>query len=171
MKIVIALFAILVASPAAAIECVRSPDRTPGPFWRYRVIDNERCWYRSDSVLAKSELQWGLPIEPAQPVVSPIVPRLVPTISYHLDGKQPDPVFALPPSEPSRHTIARILLGMGMGLAIAGMFWPIRNRRNSSKHTMDYDARKDFTGSLNEGYRTIRARVAAGGPGWERGGK
>lgn len=30
----------------------------------------------------------------------------------------------------------------------------------------NYDADKDFAGSLNEGYRAIRERVAAGGPGW-----
>jgi hypothetical protein len=31
----------------------------------------------------------------------------------------------------------------------------------------EYDANRDFAGSLNEGYRAIRERTAAGGPGWE----
>lgn len=31
-----------------------------------------------------------------------------------------------------------------------------------------YDAQADFAGSLNEGYATIRERMANGGPGWER---
>jgi hypothetical protein len=30
-----------------------------------------------------------------------------------------------------------------------------------------YDARKDFAGSLEDGYAAIRQRVASGGPGWE----
>lgn len=33
---------------------------------------------------------------------------------------------------------------------------------------MSYDGQADFAGSLNEGYRVIRERVAAGGPGWQR---
>ena len=30
----------------------------------------------------------------------------------------------------------------------------------------DYNAQKDFANSLNECYRVIRERMAAGGPGW-----
>jgi hypothetical protein len=30
----------------------------------------------------------------------------------------------------------------------------------------DYDAERDFAGSLEEGYRVIRDRIAGGGPGW-----
>lgn len=33
----------------------------------------------------------------------------------------------------------------------------------------DYDGQKDFSGSLDEGYRAVRERVAAGGAGWQRG--
>ena len=32
----------------------------------------------------------------------------------------------------------------------------------------DYDAQKDLTGSIKEGFAAIRERVEAGGPGWER---
>jgi hypothetical protein len=35
-------------------------------------------------------------------------------------------------------------------------------------HDGEYDFRADFEASINEGYAAIRARVAAGGPGWER---
>lgn len=31
----------------------------------------------------------------------------------------------------------------------------------------DYDAAKDLAGSISEGFKAIRERVAAGGKGWE----
>lgn len=44
-----------------------------------------------------------------------------------------------------------------------------KSRQHSSAPQADaYDAMKDLSGSITEGFRTIRERVAAGGPGWER---
>jgi DNA modification methylase len=38
----------------------------------------------------------------------------------------------------------------------------------AKQEAFDYDKNKDLANSLDEGYATIRERVAAGGPGWER---
>ena len=38
---------------------------------------------------------------------------------------------------------------------------------NETRKFGEYDADKDMAGSLEEGYRAIRERVAAGGPGWK----
>lgn len=55
-----------------------------------------------------------------------------------------------------------------------GYFIPPESKRRMreliAEHEVEYDARKDFAGSLDEGYAAIRARVAAGGPGWTPGG-
>ena len=32
---------------------------------------------------------------------------------------------------------------------------------------VEYDAKRDFANSLDEGYAAIRNRMASGGPGWE----
>lgn len=37
----------------------------------------------------------------------------------------------------------------------------------TDKFSDGYDAQQDFAGSLDEGYRAIKERVAEGGPGWE----
>lgn len=46
--------------PALALECRERPDRTT--YWRYRIIDGERCWFKGHRVLPKSSLHW--PDEP-----------------------------------------------------------------------------------------------------------
>ncbi len=46
--------------PAKALECAERPDRTT--YWRYRIIDGERCWFKGHRVLPKSSLHW--PEEP-----------------------------------------------------------------------------------------------------------
>lgn len=39
--------------------------------------------------------------------------------------------------------------------------------KSIKQEAFDYDANKDFAGSLQDGYSAIKERVAAGGPGWE----
>lgn len=111
-------------SAAGAVECAAKPDiRTPGMFWRYRVIDERQCWYRGDSALPKSALTWA-PSEPETPagavyVSAPLSPVLVPTISY----KPP-----VRPKESHPDAMLYIVVGVGFGLAFAGMVWPLRRR-------------------------------------------
>jgi hypothetical protein len=55
-----AVYLILVGFAASALECKERPDRTT--YWRYRIIDGERCWFKGHRVLPKSSLHW--PDEP-----------------------------------------------------------------------------------------------------------
>src|SRR5689334_4754021 len=80
-QITIGLLALSI-SAASAIECSKAPDRTPGPFWRYRIIDGAQCWYRSETVLAKADLAWSQPAaEQAVIDAPPLAPVLVRTIA------------------------------------------------------------------------------------------
>src|SRR3982074_2017576 len=83
--ITISLLALSI-STASAIECSKAPDRTPGPFWRYRIIDGAQCWYRGETVLPKADLNWSRPaVEPAtsgDPPAMQLAPVLVRTIAY-----------------------------------------------------------------------------------------
>ncbi len=51
---------ILMPTAAGALECKERPDGTT--YWRYRIIDGERCWFKGHRVLPKSSLHW--PDEP-----------------------------------------------------------------------------------------------------------
>ena len=42
----------------------------------------------------------------------------------------------------------------------------VEDRQGGLFDSSDYDGQKDLAGSIDEGFRTIRERVAAGGPGW-----
>src|SRR5262245_66572160 len=79
-------------STASAIDCSKAPDRTPGPFWRYRIIDGERCWYRSETVLPKAELSWPQPaVEPGridEPPAMQLTPVLVRTLAFRPDEQK-----------------------------------------------------------------------------------
>ncbi len=131
MKIIAAILILLsAASSAHAIECAHAPDRTPGPFWRYRVIDNAQCWYRSESVLPKTELAWGKPEEEsprpelAMTFNAPLKPVSVQTIAYRVE----------PPPEDrgGLSLIALAVIAVGFGAGMAGMLWPIRSRRGAA---------------------------------------
>ncbi len=56
----IGIVVLIWAIPALALECRERPDRTT--YWRYRIIDGERCWFKGHRVLPKSSLHW--PDEP-----------------------------------------------------------------------------------------------------------
>ena len=46
--------------------------------------------------------------------------------------------------------------------------WPVTlYAPATAERELPYDANADFAGSLNDCYAAVRARVAAGGPGWE----
>lgn len=59
------------------------------------------------------------------------------------------------------------------GMAFAWFVWdrsyagPTELRRISWDRDDDYDGRKDFANSINEGFAHIRERVKNGGPGWK----
>ncbi len=176
--------------PARAMDCSPSPDRIPGLTWRYRVVDGQRCWYRSRAVLAKSELTWritnnpsagaepetllqpdavetvgrtagsipatGATTELTMPFDGPLKPKVVKTITYEPMVEQP--------RLPVGYWVARIAVlagGLSVLLCLGGLLWPLRRRA-------EYDGQKDLGGSIKEGFAAIRARVAAGGPGWQR---
>lgn len=46
--------------------------------------------------------------------------------------------------------------------------WSSWGHEATKFNAVEYDARADLAGSINEGFRAIRERVAAGGPGWQR---
>lgn len=101
-------------SAAGAVDCIDKPDlSTPGPVWRYRVIDERRCWYRGEAVLAKSELAWRRPeLDMAFNALKPV---LVKTVSYR------------PELSESNVTLA-VFAGLGFAIVIAGLLWPLRRR-------------------------------------------
>lgn len=139
---------------ASAVDCARVPDRTPGPTWRYRVVDGERCWYRGDAVLAKSELQWRTESEVVQvgsvgrkprPEENPIVTPPASDAATTGAGEhramtfaaplKPTPVrtVSYPVEQPTRGDVATRVIGVwiiaaAFGLAVAGMMWPVRRR-------------------------------------------
>src|SRR6266568_454223 len=121
-------FLALSISTASAIECSKAPDRTPGPFWRYRIIDGVQCWYRGETVLAKADLNWPQPaaVNPVridEPPVQQVAPVIVRTIAYR------------PPEQQivrDGRAIASVVVVIGFSIVIAGMFWPMRRRRESA---------------------------------------
>lgn len=123
-----AVLVLLIVAATASVSCASSPDRTPGMFWRYRVVDGMRCWYRGDSILPKSELTWAPAVEHTvefgdKAKANPLVPNRVQTISYRLEGEQKDPAF-----EPwkTKDTIAIIFGTVGLGLIVFyALLWPI----------------------------------------------
>ncbi len=137
MKTIAAILILLsILTSAHAIDCTRAPDRTPGPFWRYRVIDNQQCWYRSETVLPKSELQWATAVvetservEPAKVEKTqdrlPLKPVPVQTIAYRVEA---------PPRQDydKRWLIALGIISSGFGVAMAGMLWPLRARKGAA---------------------------------------
>ena len=115
---------------AHALDCTKSPDRTPGSFWRYRLIDDQRCWYRSESALPKSELRWATSAEPAtakeeilDAAAQALAPILVPTISYRQVARSPEP--------DSDNSLLVMIAAGGFALVIAGLLWPVRRRRRA----------------------------------------
>lgn len=106
-------------SPSLALDCATSPDRTSGPGWRYRVIDSRQCWYRNEIALPKSDLSWpeshslAPKIQDQHEAYAPLTPVLVRTVSYRetvRDGGAID-----------RHAVARVIMGVGFLIVIAGM--------------------------------------------------
>jgi hypothetical protein len=113
-------------SSAHALDCTKSPDRTPGPFWRYRLIDHQQCWYRSEFALPKSELNWAQarPQSAAEEIIDAaaqaLAPILVPTISYRRTERQQEPV--------PDNSLLVMMAGIGFAAAIGGLLWPVRRR-------------------------------------------
>src|SRR5882724_6220244 len=91
-------------SAASAIDCSKAPDRTPGPFWRYRIIDGAQCWYPGETVLPKTDLSWARPaVEPEtidEPPAMQLTPVLVRTIAYRPAEHQ---------IAPDRHAVAGVV--------------------------------------------------------------
>ncbi len=56
----IGIVVLIWAIPALALECAERPDGKS--YWSYRLIENQRCWYRGHRVIPKSRLHW--PDEP-----------------------------------------------------------------------------------------------------------
>lgn len=59
---------------------------------------------------------------------------------------------------------------LGNSMAVPVVRWILSRIEHLETHVIpdDYDLQKDLAGSIREGFEAIRARVAAGGPGWER---
>lgn len=120
------LTALVGASSASALDCTRAPDRTPGPFWRYRLIDNQQCWYRSESVLPKSDLRWAPDPRPELTMEfgdAPLKPTFVQTVPFK-------PVES-PKESLGLMTFVHIGILAGFGLAIGGLLWPLRRGRKA----------------------------------------
>lgn len=107
-------------SPVLALDCASSPDRTSGNGWRYRMIDSRQCWYRHETALPKSHLNWAAPVDSELPIIQediqpnePLTPVPVRTVSYR--------VVAHPQEHVNRQTIALLLGGVAIGLLLAGM--------------------------------------------------
>ncbi len=130
MKMIVIAAILIFTTPAHALDCAPSPDRSnPGSSWRYRVINSKQCWYRNESALPKSELTWNSGRRPeldmqfgAKPKdqPSPITPKLVQTISYRVESQE-QPL--------NRGLIAIALGGLGCVFAIGGLLWPLWRRR------------------------------------------
>jgi hypothetical protein len=141
--ITISLLALSI-STASAIECSKAPDRTPGPFWRYRIIDGVQCWYRGETVLAKADLNWpqsaAEPQRIAEPPVTPLAPVVVRTVAF----RPPEPQTESEPQTASGgrviangRVIASAIVVIGFSIVIAGMFWPMRRRREGARSQLD----------------------------------
>jgi hypothetical protein len=130
-NITISLLALSI-STASAIDCLKAPDRTPGPSWRYRIIDGAQCWYRGETVLPKADLSWPKPaVEPGAIDESPamlLTPVLVRTIAYRQAEHQ---------ITQGRHVIASVVVVIGFCIVIAGMFWSMRRRRKGALGQID----------------------------------
>ena len=130
-NITIGLLALSI-STASAIECSKAPDRTPGPFWRYRIIDGAQCWYRGETVLPKADLNWPQrAVEPQtidEPPAIQLAPVLVRTVAYRPAEHQ---------IAQDRHGIAGVAVVIGFSFVIAGMFWPMRRRREGAWGQID----------------------------------
>jgi hypothetical protein len=130
-NITISLLALSI-SAASAIDCSKAPDRTPGPFWRYRIIDGAQCWYRGETVLPKADLNWPQrAVDPGmidEPPAMQLTPVLVRTVAYRPAEHQ---------IAQNRHAIASVVVGIGFSIVIAGMFWPMRRRREGAWGQID----------------------------------
>ena len=131
------VISVLLSSSALAVDCATMPDRTPGLFWRYRIIDEKPCWYRGDAALPKSDLIWT-PAEPAKVQEqfagpAPLAPIQVKTISYRMADIEPANVGR----DHAVNAIADMIVLLGFCAVIGCMFWPIcrsspKSPRNSS---------------------------------------
>jgi hypothetical protein len=139
-------FLALSISTASAIECSKAPDRTPGAFWRYRVIDGAQCWYRGETVLPKADRSWPQPAaEPeriGEPPVRPLAPVVVRTVAF----RPPEPQTTASESQTASggrviangRVIASAVVVIGFSIVIAGMFWPMRRRREGARSQLDF---------------------------------
>lgn len=59
---------------------------------------------------------------------------------------------------------------LGNSMAVPCVRWILSRIEHLKAHVIpdDYDPQKDLAGSIREGFEAMRARVAAGGPSWER---
>lgn len=101
-------------SPVLALDCATAPDRTSGPGWRYRIIESRQCWYRNETPMLKSDLQWAAPPIVESPTVDePLQPVLVRTVVYREVESRGESF--------DRYAIAILIVGFAFGLVIAGM--------------------------------------------------
>lgn len=56
MRILTSAVLLLVATPAAAIDCHST--KGSGGHWSWREIDHARCWYRGRHSISKTALHW-----------------------------------------------------------------------------------------------------------------
>lgn len=102
MKLVLSLTLLLTSmSPAMALDCATSPDRTSGsgPTWRYRIVESKQCWYQRQISVPKADLRWA-PSDSELPVIvldEPLRPVLVQTVSYRaveIQGRDEAPLVS-----------------------------------------------------------------------------
>jgi hypothetical protein len=155
VQITISILALSI-STASAIECSKAPDRTPGPFWRYRIIDGTQCWYRGETVLAKADLNWPQsaavnPVRIDEPPVQQVAPVFVRTITYRPPEQQ---IASGGRVIANGRVIASAVIVIGFGIVIAGMFWPMRRRREGAPNQLDFlsflDTRQAYACKLNQ---------------------
>ncbi len=57
------LLSLLLAAPASAETCYAKPDqkieKKSGHWWRWRQVDDKKCWFYSARMLPKEDLIWS----------------------------------------------------------------------------------------------------------------
>jgi hypothetical protein len=134
---------VLSISTASAIECSKAPDRAPGPFWRYRIIDGAQCWYRSEAVLPKADLSWPRSsVEPEKideqhAMLAPVLVRTIAIRPPEPQITQEQQIAQAQQISQGGRVISSAVIVVGFGIVIGGMFWPVRRRREGALSQLD----------------------------------